>query len=155
MSEPTIRAGIVSAIRGVSEVGKVYDHIPWASTWDVHIDQFRSKIGGIDILRGFTVSMVTQSRSGNVIEAVSNGADIGGYSYQVLGYQAIKESIDSENAFLSVVLNVLDALDGANLSVLTRPRSQLKSYNPEMVGNTLAHVARIEVNNIREAIDCE
>lgn len=164
MSEKTIRQAIVDAIVSVESTGEVYDHVPWASTFDVVLDKFRIMEEGKQLLRGFTVSMVEMSQTGKITQT-SSGTDIRSYSYEVLGFQSVKTSTDevppdnrgndSENQFLEIVLDVMAELDKTNLSTFRRPRCQLDNYRADMVGSVLSHVATIVIPNVEEEVDCD
>lgn len=153
MTEPTIRKGIVDAIQSKPKAGMVFDHIPWSATWDVHLEQFKCRIGGVNMLRGFTVSLISMPQDGEILEDEPDPATRT-HNYEVLGYQGISQSQETETSFLEVVLEVMEAIDSKNLSTHQRDRSQLISYRPDMVGSALCHVARISVPNIRETVGC-
>ncbi len=153
MTEKSIRADIVEAIEGVNHAGKVYDHIPWSSTWDVHLDKFKTRINGyVNAFRGFTVSLTSMTQTGEILTTDTERA-VRAYQYAIRGYHAISEDDDSENDFLEVVLDVITALDGLNISSYPRPLAQLE-YNPAEVGGVLCHVAEITMDDIREQVDC-
>jgi hypothetical protein len=145
MSEAAIRASIVTLIEGVSNVGNVYNREPLAATWDAFLDYFKVTISGVDQVRGFTVSCEGIPRSGLVVAGVRNQANQARPGYKIRGYQSLNYKNDTENEFLAIVIDVMDALDGGIVSgsVFNAELAQLDVYQPRMFGGVVCHYAEI------------
>lgn len=145
MSEATVRASIVTLISGVSNVGNVYNREVLANTWDVFLDRFKTTISSVDQIRGFTVSCTAIERAGLVTAGVRNSANQNKYTYTIRGVQSYNYTNSTETAFLTIVVAVMDALDGGIVSgnVFNATLAQLPIYDIRTFGDTLCHYAEI------------
>ena len=145
MSEAAIRASIFALVDGVANSGNVYDLEPFADTWDVFLDRFKTTISGVAMIRGFTVSCEAIAREGMVAGGARNTINRSAYTYKVRGYQGFDYETSTEKAFLLIVLAVMDALDGGIVSgdVFNAQLAQLDVYQPRVIGGVLCHYAEI------------
>ena len=153
MSEATVRASIKTLVEGVTDIGIVYDLQPIATTWDVLLDRFKTTISSVEMIRAWTISCEAIERQGFVASGARNTGNINIYQYKVRGYTSMNFATSTEKAFLIVALAVMDALDGGIVSgnVYNADLAQLTSYQPDMLGGVLCHVAEI-TQIVREQI---
>jgi len=145
MSEATIRASIKTLIDGVSNIGKTYDLEPFAATWDVFLDRFKTTISSVDMIRGWTISCEAINAEGMVVAGARDTINRYQYTYKIRGYQGLDYDTSTEKNFLVVVLAVMAALDGGIVSgdVYNAQLAQLEVYQPRTFGSVLAHYAEI------------
>lgn len=145
MSETTVRASINTLVSAVSNIGKVYDLEPFADTWDVFLDRFKTTISSVDMIRGWTISCQSIARQGQVASGVRNTANVNQYEYVIRGYQGFDYATSTEKTFLTLTLAVMDALDSGIVSgaVFNANLAQLPIYEPRVFGSVLCHYAEI------------
>lgn len=153
MSEATVRASIKTLIESVTNIGLVYDLQPIANTWDVFLDRFKTTVSSVDMIRAWTISCEAIERQGFVASGDRNTGNINIYEYKIRGYTSFDFEISTEKIFLVVALAVMDALDSGIVSgtVYNADLAQLTSYQPDMLGGVLCHVAEI-TQLVREQI---
>ena len=153
MSEATVRASLKTLLEGVSDIGIVYDLEPFASTWDVFLDKFKTTISSVDMIRGWTISCEAIQRVGFTASGLRNTSNQNLYEYHIRGYQGFNETTSTEKIFLTLTLAVMDALDGGIVSgnVWNADLAQLTSYTPRVFGGVLCHVSEI-TQIVREII---
>jgi ribosomal protein L30E len=153
LSEATVRASIKTLLEGVTNIGLVYDLQPIATTWDVFLDRFKTTISSVNMIRAWTISCEAIERQGQVATGARNTGNINIYQYKIRGYSSFDYETSTEKAFLIVALAVMDALDSGIVSgtVYNADLAQLTSYQPDMLGGALCHVAEI-TQIVREQI---
>jgi len=145
MSEATVRASIKTLIEAVSNVGLVYDHEPFAATWDEYVDQFKCKVLGRDQVRAWTISMEAMPRERLTVASARNTHNQARFNYKVRGYCGFNEECETETEFMTVVIAVLNKLDTGIVTgnAYNAPVAQLDNYVPRTFGGVLCHYAEI------------
>jgi hypothetical protein len=145
LSEATVRASIKTLIEGVANSGLVYDLEPFAAEWDIFISRFKTTIGSVDMIRGWTISCEAIPAQGFVATGARNTGNQYFYEYHIRGYQSFDYETETEKVFLAIVLDVMSALNGGIVSgtVFNADLAQLTSYAPRVFGGVLCHVAEI------------
>lgn len=145
MSEATVRAGIKTLIESVSNVGEVYDHEPFAATWDEFVEQFKCRVLGREQIRAFTISCEAIPRERLSVASTRSSHNQARLTYKIRGYCGFSEEHSTETEFLGVVIAVLNKLDTGIVTgnAYNAPIAQLDSYVPRTFGGVLCHYAEI------------
>lgn len=145
MSEATIRASIKTLVESVSNVGMVYDHEPFADTWNAYVDHFKCTVLGRKQIRAFTISCEAIPRERLTVASVRNSHNQARLTYKIRGYCGFDESSCTETEFLGVVIAVMAKLDTGIVTgnAYNAPIAQLDSYTPRTFGGVLCHYAEI------------
>jgi len=145
MSEATVRASIVTLVEAVTDIGKVYNRQPSITTWDKFLTFFKTRIGKVDYIRGWTVSCEAIAREGLILGGARDSIRQAHYTYKIRGYHTVNHDKNTENTMLLLALAVMDALDGGIVSgnVYTAELAQLPTYQHRFFGDILCHYAEI------------
>lgn len=141
MSEAAVRARIKTRIETVDNIGVLYDHEPFAATWDEYIGQFKCYILGREQIRGFTITCDVLPRE----RLTMGGYNQARYNYTINGYCGISTDSDTENEFFGVANSVASSLNTGIVSgnVYSAPPAQIAAYVPRIFGGVLCHYAEI------------
>jgi len=111
------RGHICSLVSGISDAGNVYCYKRHFLLREKLVDLFQATIGGTDVLRGFDMELRSIAEERNEF----NAGLLRTYNFMIYGYFAWQDpsadpqhnSVPSEETAVSVVLEVVNALDAA------------------------------------------
>ena len=145
MSEATIRTAIYDAVRGVSNVGMVYDYERHATTWDVFTDLFKTTIGaGVVQIRGWMIGYrgISEVEAIRLIKADKRITRT--HTFQIAGIMGIDDSAASEKPFAALAEDVCDALDSdATVQAFAAVSPARFVFDPSPFAGVLVHLAAI------------
>lgn len=138
MAEATIRAAIASILGTVTNIGKVHDFERWAADWSKFIAFFRTRISGVDQVRGWEIS-----RKAPITET---GDDTRTHTYAIRGYMGVDDSAQSEKTFSALVEAVAAAFrtnKTLNGAALGQDFIQVETLDTRSFGGVLCHYAEL------------
>lgn len=148
MSEATIRARINTVVSAVSNIGLVYDYERWASDWTTYLDLFKTTIGGLEVIRGWTITC----QSFVPVELATMGEQDTevNYVYKVRGYFGLDDANASEKTAIALAEDVMEALNadstlhgssyaGSGEHAL----AEVTLFEPRLLGDVLCHYTEI------------
>jgi len=145
-TESEIRAGIKGLMEGVTDIGLVYDYERWAADWGDYLDLFKTTIGGVTQIRGWTI---TCDRVENIQHLREFHRKV--YFYSIRGYMGLDDSEETEKTALGLAIDVVETLEQYPLlnSVLTNGTYDedgwpfVDTFEPRMYGGVLCHYTEI------------
>ncbi len=150
--EATFRAAIKTAIEAAANEGQVHDYERLATDWNELLTLFKSTIGGVDQIRGWTITM---ERGRQEVIGFQGGGTANTilvtYDYRIRGMMSVDDSEATEKTFTALVLSICQQLEGnASLTsaVLERDTPVVAEWRvfPGMFAGVLCHMAEILVN---------
>lgn len=139
MGLPEIRTEIKSLLETVPGIGKVHDFERWTNDWKTFLSLFKTeenKINGWTISRSFTKEKVHAATAVNIRT----------HRIIIKGYYGLKDSIESEKTFQSLIESVCDVLrknNDLNSSCWGSDPPQVTKVYPRPFGGILVHACNI------------
>jgi len=148
MSVAAIRAQIKLILQGVANVGQVQDYDRWEINWDSFLTLFKSTIGGVDQIRGWSIHVQSEALS------YPGTNNVGQFEHLFLlrGYMSLKDASGTEKAFDDLVEAVQKAFLGnynLNGSAMNAEPPQVMVKEVRQLSDVLVHYAEIQLR-VRE-----
>ncbi len=138
MALADIRTEIKNLLETVPGIGKVHDFERWTVEWKKFLEFFKT---GDNKINGWTVT-----RSVSREENQAMGINIRTHQILIKGYYGLKDSVESEKTFQTLVESVCDVLrsnNELNGSCLRSEPPQVTKVHPRPFGGVLVHVCNI------------
>ncbi len=144
MSVAAIRAQIKTILQGVTNIGQVHDYDRWEINWDDFLALFKSTVGGVAQIRGWTIHVHSD---GSSYPGTNN---VGQFEHLFLlrGYLGLNDSNATEKAFDDLVEAVVKAFMGnypLNGSAMNAEPPQVTVKEVRQLSDVLAHYAEIQL----------
>jgi hypothetical protein len=154
MSVANIRSRLHTLVDGVTNVGRVYDYERWINEQGDFLDIFRVEIGGIQVIRGWTIGYeglgIGSDEFPNgymVLRADGTSAVLRRHEFKVRGYMGWDDAEESEKVFSDLVETVLDTLDADDTlhdgGTYYFASPAIVAVEPRVFGGVLVHFAEI------------
>jgi hypothetical protein len=130
-------------VRGVSDVGLVYDYERHATEWGDFLDLFKTTIGNTTQVRGWMIGYRGIQSSENITFGVDKRV-MRTHRFQIMGIMAIDDSASSEKTFAAMAEDVCDTLDSnATLQAFQFVSPAVLGFDPSPFAGILVHAAAI------------
>lgn len=152
MSEATIRAHLKSIVTAVANVGVVHDYDRWSNEWPDFLAHFKTAIGGVDQIRGWSIGY-------NGFEAEDIEIDpnrLRSHGFSIHGYLGLEDSLATEKTAAALAETVCNAFDDSttlhNGATYYNTSPARLLFEPRMFGGVLCHYIeiRLTVTEFRE-----
>lgn len=146
MSESAVRAHVYGIVAGVSNVGNVYDYDRWAVLLKGVNALAVKTIGGVDVVRFWTVSCAGWEAVQDDFYTVGEG--LRRYRYVIRGAFGLDDSAASEKTAIGIVEDVIEALNASATlhdgeTYFNAPPAGLDVFELRLIGDRLCHYAEI------------
>lgn len=147
-TEVEIRAAIKALVEGVPDIGEVYDYERWAPRWPEYLELFKTSVGGVDQIRGWTIAC---ERMMSVWEAYQFHRKT--YYYVIRGYLGLDDSEATEKTAFALALAVVGELEQyprlngtlTNGVFADDEWPRIEVFEARMFGDVLCHYAEIRL----------
>ena len=141
MSEASIRAGIKSVLNTVADIGAVHDYerYPTNNDWSAFLTLFKATIGGVDQVRGWTLSRRSSS------DSMNNPVP---HAYIIRGMMSFKDSTETEKTFTTLIESVRTAFRADKTlsgNALGHDFIQVSLQEPRFFGGVLCHYCELSI----------
>lgn len=148
MSEAAIRARLNTIVSGVANIGLVYDYERFTNDWSTYLSLFKTTIGAVDLIRGWTIGY---SGFGVPPSPQEFGYRFARYHHwKIRGYLGLDDSAASEKTAGALAEAVCDAIDGdATLngaSYYETTPAVIDVFEQRLFGTVLCHYVEIAVS---------
>lgn len=146
MTEATVRAAVLVAIKTVTNYGDAYDYVRWAMMEDFD-SLFVNTIGSTTQVRFWMLTLTGFDQVQTAMRRDAKGIHRQ-YAYRIDGYMTLDDSAATEKTFVALVEDVVEAMDqNATLNLATtaynNEPAQLEIVDHVMYGGVLCHHATI------------
>lgn len=136
-------------VDNVTNAGRVHAYNRVLAAWEKYLEEFKTTISGKAQIRGWVVTMRTQSPITPEPDAFGSIARV--YHLRIYGFLGVQDAQNTEATFLDLteaVMNELDANDDFGLASVEDGGvgpCELLTYDIRQVGSTLCHFAEIDL----------
>lgn len=156
MSQATIRSELDTILSAVSNIGVVHDYERFATEWSTLLDLFKTTVGGVDQIRGWTIGYNGKSAPGGDPQEFGNRW-IESHRFIVRGFIGLDDSAETEKTAAALANSVTAAINGdADLynpdTYYDTPPTEIRAFELRKFGSVLCHYTEILVT-VKEFVD--